>query len=311
MNHESGMLTIDVMPTEPKNVTPMTEDEARVAVDEIHSRVKALRQKLVELYRRQGWKALGYATWKEFSEGEFKRDRRNSYYLVEAAEVEGNLIESGIEPRKIFHVPDSQLRAIGEAPITLQKKAFEQLLEFQKVDGRVTAKDAEAAVASVYPNASLNKAKALCLLAIKNGAEIPNHNRADAIYEYWEKKKKPVDKRMKDVLRESIEIYLEDAFPQSDEEESDTASANNSTDPELSEALEIVSFLKEFQPETVARVFRQIPEEYQVVTMLRLVLSLDKETVSTVLKDEGIEIDDIKKLADDCESLCLHLDKVF
>jgi len=311
MNHESGMLTIDVMPTEPKNVTPMTEDEARVAVDEIHSRVKALRQKLVELYRRQGWKALGYATWKEFSEGEFKRDRRNSYYLVEAAEVEGNLIESGIEPRKIFHVPDSQLRAIGEAPITLQKKAFEQLLEFQKVDGRVTAKDAEAAVASVYPNASLNKAKALCLLAIKNGAEIPNHNRADAIYEYWEKKKKPVDKRMKDVLRESIEIYLEEAFPQSDEEESDTASANNSTDPELSEALEIVSFLKEFQPETVARVFRQIPEEYQVVTMLRLVLSLDKETVSTVLKDEGIEIDDIKKLADDCESLCLHLDKVF
>jgi hypothetical protein len=305
------MLTIDVMPTEPKNVTPMTEDEARVAVDEIHSRVKALRQKLVELYRRQGWKALGYATWKEFSEGEFKRDRRNSYYLVEAAEVEGNLIESGIEPRKIFHVPDSQLRAIGEAPITLQKKAFEQLLEFQKVDGRVTAKDAEAAVASVYPNASLNKAKALCLLAIKNGAEIPNHNRADAIYEYWEKKKKPVDKRMKDVLRESIEIYLEEAFPQSDEEESDTASANNSTDPELSEALEIVSFLKEFQPETVARVFRQIPEEYQVVTMLRLVLSLDKETVSTVLKDEGIEIDDIKKLADDCESLCLHLDKVF
>jgi hypothetical protein len=116
---------------------------------------------------------------------------------------------------------------------------------------------------------------------------------------------------MKEVLRESIEIYLEDAFPQSDEEESDTASDSNSTDPGLSKALDIASYLNGCEPEDVARAFGLMIEEYPVVVMLRLIPHLDKETVSKILKDEGIETNDIQSLSDSCFSLCQHLDTAF
>jgi len=308
MNHD-GMLTIDVTPTEPKNITPMTEDEARESIKRVNQGIASIRLELLELHRRQGWKALGYSSLKEFAAGELNFHRDTLYKMIEGAEVEVNLVNAGVEPSIMIDTPLRQLRAIAKAPVTKQVEAF-RLLKIWEKNGKVTEREAEAAVAAVYPNFEYRKIEALCLPLIKDGIEIPEHDAAETVFKYWKDKGKPVSKVLSEVLRGGIEEFFED-IPQSEKTASCTPSANNSTDPELNEALEIVSFLKEFQPKTVARAFKLMAKEYQVITTLRLVSHLDKETVSTVLKDEEIEIDDIKKLADDCESLCLHLDQVF
>jgi hypothetical protein len=308
MNHESRMLTVDVTPTESlKNVTPMTAEEARAAVTEVNMRIDSVRQKLAELHRREGWKALGYSSWKQFSEVEFKRNRSRLYQVLNAAEVESCLLAGGVELSKILDSPESHIRVIAKAPVTKRVEAFSLLKTWEK-NGKVTEREAEAAVAAVYPNFAYRKIEALCLPLIENGIKIPEHNAAKTVFKYWKDKGEPVPKVLSEVLRDGIEDFLED-IPQSEE----TVSDNHSTDPGLSEALEIASYLNSCEPEAVARAFTLMAEaeDYQVIMMLRIIPRLDKETVSKVLKDEGIETNDIQAFADSCFSLCQHLDTAF
>ncbi len=309
MNYETRMLTIDTTATEPKNVTPMTAEEARAAVAEINERIDSVRQKLAELHRRDGWRALGYGSWKEFSETEFNRNRSRLYQILAAAEVEGRLLQAGIGLSKILNSPESHIRAIAKAPVTLQVAAFQQLKTWER-NGKVTKREAEAAVAAVYPNFAYEKIKALCLPLIEDGIQIPEQDTAKTVFEYWKNKGKPVPNVISEVLRDGIEVFFMEA-PQSEAVFSGRLSGNNSASPGFNEALETASYLSECEPEAVATALISLGAEYQVVMMLRLLLHLDKETVSKVLKDEKIETNEIQVLSDSCFSLCQHLDDVF
>ncbi len=309
MNYETRMLTIDTTATEPKNVTPMTAEEARAAVAEINERIDSVRQKLAELHRRDGWRALGYGSWKEFSETEFNRNRSRLYQILAAAEVEGRLLQAGVELSKILNTPESQLRAIAKAPITKQVEAFGLLKTWER-NGKVTEKEAEAAVAAVYPNFAYEKIQALCLPLIEDGIEIPEDNAAQTVFKYWKDKRKPVPKVLSEVLRDGIEGFFMDAL-QSEAVSSDRSSGNNSASPGFSEALKIASYLGGYEPESVAAALTSMGVEYQVGILLHLLLHLDKETVSKVLKGEKIETNEIQVLSDSCFSLCQHLDDVF
>ena len=86
----------------------MTDEEARAAVDAIKAHVRQARALLLDLYEREGWRALGYGTWEECVTSEFGRSRSYMYRQLAAAKLE---LEVGSE---VGNHPESHLRAISE-----------------------------------------------------------------------------------------------------------------------------------------------------------------------------------------------------
>jgi hypothetical protein len=75
-------------------VAPMTEIEARELIEEIKIGISTVGQKLLELYEREGWRALGYSTWRDCVMTEFDFQQA-IYRLLDFAWVERNLSPIG------------------------------------------------------------------------------------------------------------------------------------------------------------------------------------------------------------------------
>lgn len=73
---------------------PMTAEEARQYVGWINSCLDDARAYLLELYERQGWRALGYDSWHACIQAEFRLSRTRVYQLLDAAHAERVLLES-------------------------------------------------------------------------------------------------------------------------------------------------------------------------------------------------------------------------
>src|SRR5205807_1142448 len=66
--------------SEPDGGSPMTRDEARQCVERINHHLDEARALLLDLYEREGWRALGYASWRECVAGEFPKWRQSYLY---------------------------------------------------------------------------------------------------------------------------------------------------------------------------------------------------------------------------------------
>lgn len=89
----------------------MTLDEARQCVNEIKAGINDVGKKLLQLYEGEGWRVLGYATWRECAQVEFGFKQSHAYRLLEFAEVTRNIEFSPIGEKQIL--PDAP-RARGE-----------------------------------------------------------------------------------------------------------------------------------------------------------------------------------------------------
>jgi hypothetical protein len=69
-------------------ITPMTETEARVLIEEIKTDISAVGAKLLELHEREGWKALGYSSWRECVMQEFDFQSSHVYRLLDFAKIQ-------------------------------------------------------------------------------------------------------------------------------------------------------------------------------------------------------------------------------
>lgn len=267
------MQTIDVIPEEGlKNVTPMSPGEARDSINRINAGVNSIRIELLELHRRQGWKALGYSTWKEFAESEFNLHRDRLYDMITAAEVEVNLVNNGIDASEISDLPESQLRAIAKAPITRQAAAFEALKAWESEDGKATEKEAEAAVASVDPNFAHQKATQLVTKFVASGADIDN-TAVDKVFD-------GASPRLKEVLAQPVKELLQQAalkLPPSKPAASKEATTTKATaeEPKVEpmteeEAQEVRDYLIEFIPSDLAIIIGGLPSDYK--TAIRKIL---------------------------------------
>jgi hypothetical protein len=109
-------------PHEParRNPGPMTREEARWTCEEVKSRQESCRRMLLELYRRQGWKALGYASWRECCQEEFRYGQSRVYQLLEAAQI-----EEAISTRVEKPVPEFTLRQM--APLRNDPSAMQKV----------------------------------------------------------------------------------------------------------------------------------------------------------------------------------------
>lgn len=66
----------------------MTADEARSVVRRINHHLSSARDLLLDLYQREGWRALGYGSWEECVKEEFGKSRSYLYRQLAAGRLE-------------------------------------------------------------------------------------------------------------------------------------------------------------------------------------------------------------------------------
>jgi hypothetical protein len=123
-------------------IRKMTDKEARECVVKINTSMTNIRSLVLELYEREGWSAMGYASWRDCVTAEFQSTQQYLYYQLEAAQTERN-ISTMVEIGKI---PERQLRPLTKLRDNpeKQREAWQQAVDTAP-DGKVTA----AHVASV------------------------------------------------------------------------------------------------------------------------------------------------------------------
>lgn len=139
-------------------LSKMTAEEARAATEAIKSGLIELRQLLLDVYERDGWKALGYINFVQYAQTEFDYSKSHAYRLIDAATVERNLRFSPIGENR--QIPESHLRALSSAPAENQPAAYQRSKDTAP-NGKVTASHI-AGIAQEYtqPNDEPDKAQA-------------------------------------------------------------------------------------------------------------------------------------------------------
>lgn len=122
----------------------MTKAEARSIVDQIKSHAESMRKLIYDLHQREGWKALGYESWRECVVTEFEQAQRTLYQQLNAAQVEEVLRHGAIG-----EIPERQLR-----PLSPLRDRPDQLREAwstanERTGGNPTGRDVQQAVDEV------------------------------------------------------------------------------------------------------------------------------------------------------------------
>ncbi|MFN8454820.1 MAG: hypothetical protein U0401_09160 [Anaerolineae bacterium] len=119
---------------------PMTETEARQLVNEIKTDIVAVGQKLLELYEREGWRALGYANWRECVMTEFEFQKSHVYRLLDFARLERNL--SPIGEKYPLPANEAQARPLAKLSAEQQRQVWTVAVETAPA-GHLTAAHVE------------------------------------------------------------------------------------------------------------------------------------------------------------------------
>jgi site-specific DNA-methyltransferase (adenine-specific) len=109
---------IELLPME-----PMGPSEARECVEAINRHMDGARRLLLDLYEREGWRALGYASWRECVVAEFHQSQAYLYYQLDAARIErqiSTIVETGDAPQ----LPEFHLRQIAALPATDRREVM-------------------------------------------------------------------------------------------------------------------------------------------------------------------------------------------
>ncbi|MBE7553779.1 MAG: hypothetical protein HS126_22160 [Anaerolineales bacterium] len=129
-------------------ITPMTETEARVLIEEIKTDISAVGAKLLELHEREGWKALGYASWRECVMQEFDFQSSHVYRLLDFAKIQRVLSPIG-ENGYPLPAAESVARPLAALPDPDQQREAWQTAVDTAPGGKVTAKHVENVVSSM------------------------------------------------------------------------------------------------------------------------------------------------------------------
>lgn len=96
-------------------IMPMTEAEAHKCLSEIKGHLRTARRKILELYEREGWRALGYESFQECMEQELDYSFQHGYRLVIAEKIEQSIrVLPGANPLPADPIPERHLRVLGK-----------------------------------------------------------------------------------------------------------------------------------------------------------------------------------------------------
>lgn len=99
-------------------LTLMTEQEARACVNQIKGHLETTRALLFDLHEREGWKALGYATWQACITEEFHYSTQHAHRLLNA-----HLVDRILALRE----PGSPTGDPGEPVATIEERHAREL----------------------------------------------------------------------------------------------------------------------------------------------------------------------------------------
>lgn len=109
----------------------MSAQEARECVATIKHNLESLGAMLLDLDRRRGWEALGYASFRECAVTKFGKSQGYVYKLLHAAEVDENLAASEIYPMDKFRRLPRSLHLVSKIHIVALEQAF--LVNYRQV----------------------------------------------------------------------------------------------------------------------------------------------------------------------------------
>ncbi len=121
--------------------------EARLLVTEINDSIASVGDKLWELKDREGWKSLGYPSWRECCMAEFNFSQSRVYQLLTHAQVSHNITNFSTNVEKPTN--EAQSRALSKLPADQQGKALQQAR--QETGREPTGKETEEAAAQFKP----------------------------------------------------------------------------------------------------------------------------------------------------------------
>jgi hypothetical protein len=128
-------------------VVMMDAEEARATIAEIKGHLESARVKLLDLEEREGWRALGYESWRACAAAEFGQSQAYLYRQLSAAKIERDL------DSPIGEISESHLRPLSKLDTTEERRDAWQRANEIAGDAPRTAKHVEQAVAEQRPPA--------------------------------------------------------------------------------------------------------------------------------------------------------------
>jgi hypothetical protein len=111
----------------------LTPDQARSLCERIRSHITDARALVLELHEKEGWKALGYESWRECVVAEFEQSQSYLYRLLDAAQIEKNISPMGEKPsRSASFVPSPLSLLNSNARLGKRLTASRQLSKFKR-----------------------------------------------------------------------------------------------------------------------------------------------------------------------------------
>lgn len=128
----------------PPAIQKMTRKEARDLMHRIRHGLRDCRLLILRLYEGQGWKALGYSSWRDCVAAEFAESERRLYQLLTAAQIDRELQELG-DVDQAEPIPERQARELAKLPTAeLRREVYAEA----QADGVITAQKIADIVAS-------------------------------------------------------------------------------------------------------------------------------------------------------------------
>lgn len=137
----------------------MVFKEARECADRINAGINNVRRDVLELHDRDGWSALGYKSWTECVQREFKQAERYIFYQFKAGQIEQNLNDSAKSNCTIVQlgsIPEGQLRPLARLEPSQQREAWQKAVETAP-EGKVTAAHVSKVVKEITGETPKNK----------------------------------------------------------------------------------------------------------------------------------------------------------
>ena len=150
---------------------PMTSEEARACVADIKAGFQNLRRRVLDLYDREGWRALGYTSWRECVVAEFQQSQAYLYRTLSAAQIEKEISPMG----EIGIIPERQLRVLAPLEPEERGEVWSKAVE--------TAPNGKLTVSHIEKTAARVLVKTQTAQALK-ATEIFNVILADCPWEY-------------------------------------------------------------------------------------------------------------------------------
>lgn len=127
-------------------VALMSQAEAQSAWDQVCHHFETGRVILLDFYEREGWRALGYKSWREFAVEKSNQSQSYLYRQIEAAQVEREISPNG----ELGVIPERQLRELARAPEGQRKPVYDEAAATAP-NGKPTAKLLRETVDRVAP----------------------------------------------------------------------------------------------------------------------------------------------------------------